>query len=379
MTTNWPTKKISDCIQQFPRKMGTPLKQYQEIGKFPVIDQGLDYIGGYTDKSEYIYRDILPAIVFGDHTRAIKFIDFPFAVGADGTKVLKPKDFLDAKYFYFALMSLNIESRGYARHYSILKEKEIPIPPLPEQKRIVAKVEKLLEKIKEAKKLRAESLESTQNLLPAELHKIFEDGKEKGWEEKSLNQICEINPKKSEVNDRPDDLPVSFIPMSAVNEHLQKITFFDERKLADVKKGYTYFANNDVLLAKITPCMENGKIAIGTNLKNGIGFGTTEFHVIRARNKVLPKWIYHILRQPFFREIAKQKMTGSAGQKRVPVHFLENYKILLPSLVEQKKIVARLDSLSEKVNDLKKLQLETATDLDALEKSLLHQAFEGKL
>ena len=160
---------------------------------------------------------------------------------------------------------------------------------------------------------------------------------------------------------------------------LQEIVSFDERKLRDVKKGYTYFANGDVVFAKITPCMENGKIAIAKNLKNGIGFGTTEFHVIRAKSNVLPKWIYYILRQPFFRDIAKGKMTGSAGQKRVPAQFLDKFKIPLPPLAEQKKIVVHLETLSEKVKELKKLQLETAADLDALSQSILHQAFNGEL
>lgn len=125
--------------------------------------------------------------------------------------------------------------------------------------------------------------------------------------------------------------------------------------------------------------MENGKIAIARDLKNGIGFGTTEFHVIRAKNNVLLEWIYYILRQPFFREAAKARMTGSAGQKRVPAQFLENHKIPFPPLAEQKKFVARLDSLSEKVEKLKTYQLQTAVDLDSLTQSILHSAFTGKL
>lgn len=152
------------------------------------------------------------------------------------------------------------ESRGYARHFSVLKEKEIPLPPIGEQKRIVAKVEKLLAKIDEAKRLHVEAQKATQSLFPAELHKIFNEGKNKGWEEKSLSEICEINPKNSEIKDKPDDLPVSFVPMSAVDEHLQQITLLDERKLNEVKKGYTYFVDNDVLLAKITFVWKTAKL-----------------------------------------------------------------------------------------------------------------------
>src|SRR3989344_2010023 len=292
------------------------------------------------------------------------------------------------------------------------KNLEILLPPIAEQKKIVARLEGLRGKIKEAKRLRAEAQEAAQNLLPAELYKIFtthsissnhsliranrrivkkpasvknygplrrssSEASEAQWEEKELGEICELNPKKSEVKDRADDLLVSFVPTSAVDEYLQTITSREERNLGEVRKGYTYFRNDDVLFAKITPCMENGKVAIARNLKNGIGFGTTEFHVIRAKKGVLPEWIHYIVGQPSFREIAKTRMTGSAGQKRVPVQFLEKFKIPLPPVDEQKKIVARLDSLSEKIKNLRQTQAETTENLKSLEQSVLHQAFSN--
>lgn len=263
--------------------------------------------------------------------------------------------------------------------FNIFNNLEIPLPPIGEQRKIVAKLEGLLGKIKEAKRLRAEAQELTKNLLPAALHKIFEEGKNKGWQEKELGEICDLNPKKSEIKDKANDLPVSFVPMSAVDEYLQAITSLEERNLGEVRKGYTYFMNDDVLLAKITPCMENGKIAIARNLRNGIGFGTTEFHVIRAGNEVLPEWIYYIARQPFFREAAKARMTGSVGQKRVPVQFLENFKIPFPPVAEQKKIVTYLDSLSQKSRELQNLQSQTATKFSALRQSILSKAFKGEL
>ena len=122
--------------------------------------------------------------------------------------------------------------------------------------------------------------------------------------------------------------------------------------------------------------MENGKVAIARNLKNGIGFGTTEFHVIRTSKEVLPEWIYYIIGQPAFREIAKTRMTGSAGQKRVPVQFLEKFKIPLPPIAEQKKIVAHLDALSAKIRRLQEYQKSTASDFISLEQSVLSQSFQ---
>ena len=104
------------------------------------------------------------------------------------------------------------------------------------------------------------------------------------------------------------------------------------RQVAEVEKGYTYFQEGDVLFAKITPCMENGKCAIAKRLVNGIGFGSTEFHVIRPKESVTSEWIYYYLRQETTRKKAKRSMTGSAGQKRVPSLFLQDVEIPLPPL-----------------------------------------------
>ena len=378
---NWPVKKLGDVCKIYQPKTITS-KEIKSEGPYKVY--GANGVIGFFD--QYNHENSEVAVTCRGATCGTINKTVPKSWITGNAMIVSPieNSELDKDFLFYALQGNNIKTTisGTAQP-QITRQKlspfEIMVPPLAEQKRIVGKLEKLLGKIKEAEKLRAEALESTQSLLPSELHKIFSEGKEKGWEEKELGEICEINPKKSELNNKSDDLLVSFVPMSAVDEHLQTIISLDKKSLGNVKKGYTYFINKDVLFAKITPCMENGKIAIAKNLKNGIGFGTTEFHVIRAKSNVLPEWIYYILRQPFFRDIAKGKMTGSAGQKRVPVQFIENYQIPVPPLSEQKKIVAHLDKLSEKVNELKKLQLSTSADLSALSQSILHQAFEGKL
>lgn len=144
------------------------------------------------------------------------------------------------------------------------------------------------------------------------------------WPIKTLGDVCIINPKKAEVVGLSDDTVISFVPMSSVDEFSQSITLQEERELSEVKKGYTYFKKGDVLFAKITPCMENGKVAHATNLRNDVGFGSTEFHVIRAGDDVLPEYIYSLVSSSAFRVEAQTKMTGSAGQKRVPKDFIEN-------------------------------------------------------
>ena len=151
-----------------------------------------------------------------------------------------------------------------------------------------------------------------------------------GFGLKKLSECCEINPRKPKNID--DDIDVSFVAMPSVSEQGDIDTSIG-RKIGEVKKGFTYFAENDVLFAKITPCMENGKGCVATNLINGIGFGSTEFHVLRPiENLSNSYWLYEITMIDSFRETAKENMTGTGGQLRVPVSFLEDYLVALPPI-----------------------------------------------
>jgi len=162
------------------------------------------------------------------------------------------------------------------------------------------------------------------------------------WELKRLGDVCEMNPSKAEISQLPGDIEVTFLPMAAVSDE-GFIVKPETRHLSNVRNGFSYFRENDVLFAKITPCMENGKGAIANNLVNGIGFGSTEFHVLRAnQQQVLPEWIYFLLRQRSLREEARSHMTGTAGQKRVPKQFLETTMIPVPPIKTQKKLTSIL-------------------------------------
>ena len=151
---------------------------------------------------------------------------------------------------------------------------------------------------------------------------------------KKLGDCCQINPRRPSVSISDSDL-VSFVPMPAVNED-GYIDGATNEEYGKVKKGFTYFENNDVLFAKITPCMENGKGAIAEALTNGIGMGSTEFHVLRPIDGISnPYWLLTLTRMPFFREYAAKNMSGTGGQRRVGAAFLENFMIGLPSISEQ--------------------------------------------
>lgn len=159
-----------------------------------------------------------------------------------------------------------------------------------------------------------------------------------------LGDVCIINPKGKSLD---DDCDVSFVPMQSVSED-GTVDVTTIRKYGEVKKGFTNFQDGDILFAKITPCMENGKGCIANGLKNGMGFGSTEFHVLRPKSElVTSEWIFYLTSWPEFRKECEKNMTGSAGQKRVPKTFLENYQIDIPSLDEQDRITAQLDKVSD--------------------------------
>jgi hypothetical protein len=151
-----------------------------------------------------------------------------------------------------------------------------------------------------------------------------------------LGEVAAINP-NTPISIGPDDL-CSFVPMEVVDEASAEIIRLPTRPYKEVAKGYTSFAENDVLLAKITPCMENGKCAIARGLRNGIGFGSTEFHIVRGTPQILPEWIYYYWRLPSTRELAERNMTGTAGQKRVLFNFLESLPIPVPPINKQRDL-----------------------------------------
>lgn len=184
-----------------------------------------------------------------------------------------------------------------------------------------------------------------------------------------LSDVCEINP-RMDVN-IGDDTECSFVPMEYVDDVSGTIAQTDSRRVGEVRKGYTFFKDDDVIFAKITPCMENGKCAIGKNLKNGIAFGSTEFHVIRAKEEIVPEWIYYYLRQEHVRQSATHWFRGTAGQQRVPTIFLEELKIPLPPLTEQKRIASLL-ARADRLRSLRR----TAHELsDSLLQSVFSEMF----
>jgi type I restriction enzyme S subunit len=198
-----------------------------------------------------------------------------------------------------------------------------------------------------------------------------------GWALATFSQIATINPRHPKGLD--DLLPVSFAPMAALNPDKPSFQFLEERPLGAVRKGFTHFSDGDVLFAKITPCMENGKGAVAANLSNGLGCGTTEVHVIRPLDGIDPNYIYRFLAQPRIRQEAKNNFTSSAGQARVPLSFIEELTIPLAPAEEQKRIVAKLDTVLAKVQGCQDRLVRIPMILKRFRQSILAAAVTGKL
>ena len=224
-----------------------------------------------------------------------------------------------------------------------LKRFPVPSVPLDVKKKIVAECEAVDNEFENSKK----TIEDAK----AKIEEIMSNVK---GEKKRIKDVCEaINPSKSTIHDIDDDSLVSFVEMASVSNDGYIETKID-RQYKDVKKGsYTYFGENDIIIAKITPCMENGKCAIAQGLTNAIGFGSSEFHVFRCGASVKNHFLFSLLNREIVRKEASSKMTGASGHRRVPIDFYENMEIPVPSLTEQERIVKMVETEEKKIIDAK--------------------------
>jgi restriction endonuclease S subunit len=195
------------------------------------------------------------------------------------------------------------------------------------------------------------------------------------WPRVSLVDVCEIDPSKRELNGIDKNTNVSFGMMADLGEHKRSFQPTDIKTINELAKGgYSYFKEEDVLLAKMTPCFENGKSGIAENLQNGIGFGSTEFYVLRSKGEIVADWIYHIISSEKFLEEGKHSLVGTTGRRRLMKQYVETFQIPLPPLEEQKQIAALFQSIEtvmEQVDGQEK-------NLKALQKSLVNGLLSKK-
>ncbi len=200
-----------------------------------------------------------------------------------------------------------------------------------------------------------------------------------GWRWTRLGDVCELNPRRPANLHRSDNTPTTFVPITSIDELMGEIARPEVKPFAAIRKGYTYFGEGDVLFAKITPCMQNGKHAITRNLLDGWGFGTTEFHVLRPSPDIIAERIHRFLRQPSILEAATTHFTGAVGQQRLPEGYLADLQIPLPPLPEQRRIAA---ILNEQMAAVGRARVATEAQLEAINRlpaALLRRAFSGEV
>ena len=174
MKEGWEYKTFEECIVKVPRQKQIKSKDYLSSGIYPVVSQEQDLISGYYNDESYVYKHSKPVVVFGDHTKNIKYIDFDFIVGADGTQILMTIENIETKFFYYAIKSIKLENLGYARHFKLLKKEEIGFPNITEQRRIVSYLDFLSSKVRAIEEKYQKIVEECDALKQAMLRDVFE-------------------------------------------------------------------------------------------------------------------------------------------------------------------------------------------------------------
>ena len=366
---------LEDCCEILDSMRIPITASERKSGSYPYY--GANGIQDYV--ADYIFDDELVLLAedggnFGSKTKPIAYRVSGKCWVNNHAHVLKPKKDFNVDYLCYSLMFYNTDGlvNGATRQkltQATMRQMLIPQRAYQEQCDIVAQMNKVNLIIK----TRQNQLQKLDELVKARFVEMFgmPGTDTKGWGLQYLGTCCELNPKKGTDKRLVSGLSVSFVPMPAVSES-GKIDASQIKAYDEVKTGFTYFAENDVLFAKITPCMENGKGAVAVGLCNNIGFGSTEFHILRPiNNKSNPYWLYSLTSFDAFRKDAADNMTGSAGQRRVPAVFLEKYKVTLPPIELQNQFAAFV-----KQTDKSKVAVQKSLDeAQLLFDSLMQQYF----
>lgn len=375
----WQTLPFLDVFKDASGgNVKTPQKDFLESGEIPVVDQGQSLIAGYVNDRSRVCKTKQPVIIFGDHTRAIKYIDFEFAMGADGTKVLVPKLDSDTKYLFYALRAVNVPDAGYSRHYKFLKETVIPFPPLAEQKRIAA----ILDAADALRAKRRESLAQLDALVQSTFLEMFGDPvtNPKGWEsvsgsDSSLGCIQDLA-NVADVIDckhrtplytdegypvvRPRDVREDGIAFdNCVKTSREEFADLTEKRLPRVG-DIVYSRNATFGVASLVTTSE--KFAIGQDVC-----------LIVPRN-INSVYLFYLLNSHFVRRQLGLATSGSTF-KRINLKAIRKLKILVAPETVQK----RFEAFYVEQNQLRILMHRSEAELDALFASLQHRAFAGEL
>ncbi len=353
-------------LDQTGRSTKVQRRNLKSVGDIPVVDQGQEPIAGYTDKRN-AYQGVSPVVLFGDHTRAFKFIDFDFAIGADGVKVLEPQPGLDAKFLYYYLRSLRIESAGYSRHFKFLREFQIPKPHESVQRRIVD----LLTRAEGIVRLRREAAAKAAELIPAMFIDMFGDPAKnpKHWPTRPLGELATPTSGGTPSKSRPDywegDLPwVSPKDMkrdliSDAIDHVHS-RVLDETTLKLIPAGTVLIVVRGMILVHTVPvALTATPVVINQDMK-----------ALQLRSELSSTYLLWLLKvsQPRLLELVS---TAAHGTKKLETKDLVALKIPLPPLALQQKFLAHVQAIESMLTQ----QADAIAKAQATFNALLAQAF----
>ena len=358
--------------------------EIESNGRFPVVDQGQAFIAGYSDAEERVISKGLPLVIFGDHTRCLKYVDFPFILGADGTKVLKPRaDLFDSKFFYFALLGLDIPNRGYNRHFTILKERKIPRPEKEEQRKIVGVLGLVQRAVEQQERLIA----LTTELKKALLYQLFTHGlrgepqKEteighvpQSWEVVTLGSLAKVGNGSTPKRDNQGYWQGGTIPwLNSTKIHERFITQADQfvTDLA-IKECHLPRVKPGSLLVAITG---QGKTLGNTalvSLETCINQHLAYAQFTTAR--VVPEFVLWFM-QTRYDHLRSISQAGGSTKGALTCGYLKTYPVPVPALEEQREIANVFAALDRK----EKVHQRKHAALTALFRTLLHQLMTAQL
>lgn len=346
--------------------------EYLERGRFPIVDQGQQKFGGYTDDESVVSLDGGPVVVFGDHTRIFKFIDEPFCLGADGVKVLEPRVELDKRFLFYYLSSLNIESAGYSRHFKFLKENVVPVPPLSEQKRIAA----ILDKADAIRRKRRQVIQLADDFLRAVFLDMFGDpvANPKGWSFVELSTLVDPGDKLNYGVVQPGDDEEGGVPLvrsgdlSDVAPNVSQL-----RRVSasiDSKHRKSRLKGNEILIACVGTIGRVGWVSdamIGWNVARAVTR-------IPIREGVNREYVYRYLQNPVVQGYFERE-TRAVAQPTLNVGLIAKTPVALPPRELQMAFLERYKYFQSYKNRL----LKTLEAQERLAGSLSQKAFVGQL
>ncbi|CAG0937307.1 hypothetical protein TFLX_06231 [Thermoflexales bacterium] len=375
MKAGWQTKPFEECIEKVTYTSKIQRKDFLEDGAYPIISQEDAFINGYWDNEDDLYKVKTPIVVFGDHTKILKYVDFDFVLGADGVKILPPRDFLLPKFFYYQLQTANLDSLGYARHYKLLKELEIAYPSRAEQQRIVGILDAAFDGIATAKANAEQNLQNARALFESYLQSVFTQRGE-GWMDTVIGECIRFidyrgkTPQKTESGLRL--ITAKNVKMGYVQDEPREFVAPDSYD-GWMTRGIPKFG--DVLFTTEAPLANVAQLETDEKVVFAQRIIIMQPDASRLDSTFLK---YLLLSQPVQQRI-HAKGTGATVQG-IKASLLKTIEISFPkSVTEQRQLVAKLDVLREENQRLESLYQRKLAALDELKKSLLHQAFSGAL